>query len=67
LRAWTPRELVALVAGQPPTFAPGTGFAYSNTNYVLAGMIVEAVTGTSLGQQLTRRVFRPLRLSAPRR
>jgi D-alanyl-D-alanine carboxypeptidase len=62
LRTWTPRELVALVADQPPTFLAGTGFEYSNTNYVLAGMIVEAVTGNRLGWELTRRVFRPLRL-----
>jgi D-alanyl-D-alanine carboxypeptidase len=60
LRTWTPRELVALVTDQPPTFAAGTGFEYSNTNYVLAGMIVEAVTGNRLGWELTRRIFRPL-------
>jgi D-alanyl-D-alanine carboxypeptidase len=62
-RSWAPHELVALVAARPPTFPPGTGSEYSNTNYVLAGMIVEAVTGRSLGTELTRRVFRPLRLS----
>jgi D-alanyl-D-alanine carboxypeptidase len=60
LRSWSPRELVAIVAARPPTFAPGTGFEYSNTNYVLAGMIVEAATGASLGRELARRVFRPL-------
>jgi D-alanyl-D-alanine carboxypeptidase len=62
LRSWTPRELVALVADRPPTFAAGTGFEYSNTNYVLAGLIVEAATGTSLRHQLTQRVIRPLHL-----
>jgi D-alanyl-D-alanine carboxypeptidase len=50
LRSWTPRQLVALVAGQPPTFPPGARFEYSNTNYVLAGLIVEAATGSSLGR-----------------
>jgi D-alanyl-D-alanine carboxypeptidase len=62
LRTWTPRELVALVTDRPPTFSPGTGFEYSNTNYVLAGLIVEAVTGNRLGRELTRRVVRPLGL-----
>jgi D-alanyl-D-alanine carboxypeptidase len=62
LRAWTPRELVALVADQPPDFPPGTAWSYSNTGYVLAGMIVEAATGHRLGQELARRIFRPLRL-----
>jgi D-alanyl-D-alanine carboxypeptidase len=61
-RAWTPRELVALIADQPPRFPPGTAFEYSNTDYVLAGMIVEAATGRKLGQELTRRIIRPLRL-----
>jgi D-alanyl-D-alanine carboxypeptidase len=62
LRSWDPRELVALVAERPPTFPPGRGFEYSNTNYVLAGLIVEAATGSSLGRELNRRVFRPLHL-----
>jgi D-alanyl-D-alanine carboxypeptidase len=61
-RSWTPQELVALVADQPPLFPPGTTFSYSNTNYVLAGLIVEAATGRTLGQELTRRIIRPLRL-----
>jgi D-alanyl-D-alanine carboxypeptidase len=61
-RAWTPRELVALIADQPPDFPPGTAFSYSNTGYVLAGMIVEAATGRMLGQELTRRIIRPLGL-----
>jgi D-alanyl-D-alanine carboxypeptidase len=61
-RAWTPRELVALIADQPPDFPPGTAWSYSNTGYALAGMIVEAATGRTLGQELTRRIIRPLRL-----
>ena len=61
-KSWTPRELVALVAGQPPTAPPGSTWSYSNTGYVLAGLIIEAVTGHSLGDELRRRIFRPLRL-----
>jgi D-alanyl-D-alanine carboxypeptidase len=61
-RVWTPQELVALVADQPPDFPPGTAWRYSNTGYVLAGMIVEAATGHKLGQELARRIFRPLGL-----
>jgi D-alanyl-D-alanine carboxypeptidase len=61
-RPWTPRELVALVADQPPLFPPGTTHSYSNTNYVLAGLIVEAATGRTLGQELKRRIIRPLGL-----
>ncbi len=62
LRSWTPRQLVSLVADRPPLFAPGTGTAYSNTNYVLTGLIIETVAGSSLGDELGRRLFSPLGL-----
>jgi D-alanyl-D-alanine carboxypeptidase len=61
-RAWSPRELVALVAGQKPDFAPGTSWAYSNTNYVLAGMIIERATGHRLGDEVEQRIIEPLHL-----
>jgi D-alanyl-D-alanine carboxypeptidase len=61
---WAPRDLVEIAVSHEPTFAPGAGFAYSNTNYVLAGLIVEQVTGRSLGRELRRRIFVPLRLRA---
>ena len=61
-RAWRPRELVALVADQPPDFPPGTAWSYSNTGYILAGLIVQAATGHQLGQELARRILRPLGL-----
>ncbi len=61
-RVWTPQELVGLVADQPPDFPPGTAWSYSNTGYVLLGLIVEAATGTTLGQELHRRILRPLGL-----
>ena len=61
-RSWSPRELVALVAGQPQQFPAGTSFSYSNTGYQLAGMIVERVTGHRLGEEIERRIIRPLGL-----
>jgi D-alanyl-D-alanine carboxypeptidase len=42
--------------------APTTGFSYSNTNYVLAGLIVEKVTGHSYRDEISRRILRPLGL-----
>lgn len=63
-RRWTPRQLVALGAAKAPTFAPGTGWSYSNTNYHVAALIIEAATGNSLRTELTRRIFRPLGLRA---
>ena len=61
-RSWSPRELVALIADKKPDFAPGTSWAYSNTNYMLAGLIIERVTGNQLGQELKQRIFKPLHL-----
>jgi D-alanyl-D-alanine carboxypeptidase len=61
-RRFRPRELVAIATGHKPLFAPGTEFSYSNTNYILAGMLVERVAGDRLAAQLQRRIFRPLGL-----
>ncbi|GAA2717133.1 serine hydrolase domain-containing protein [Actinoplanes palleronii] len=61
-KTFRPEELVALAAGQPPVFEPGTSWSYSNTNYVLLGMIVRRVTGHAYGKEVDRRILRPLRL-----
>ena len=63
-RPWAPRKLVRIAVSHPPLFAPGIGESYSSTNYLLAGLIVEARTGHTLHSELNRRIFRPLRLSA---
>ncbi|MEW2357480.1 serine hydrolase domain-containing protein [Spirillospora sp. NPDC029432] len=61
-RTWKPRELVDIAQEKAPRYAPGTSWNYSNTNYVLAGMVVEKVTRRSLGTELQRRIFHPLNL-----
>ncbi|MEU4255157.1 MULTISPECIES: serine hydrolase domain-containing protein [Streptomyces] len=61
---WTPEQLVALAMEHEPDFAPGTSWRYSNTNYVLAGMIVEKATGRPYGEAVERRIIRPLGLRA---
>jgi D-alanyl-D-alanine carboxypeptidase len=60
----TPRELAAVAMRHEPDFAPGTSWHYSNTNYVVAGMVIEKVTGHSYATEITRRVIHPLRLRA---
>ncbi|MFJ6437166.1 serine hydrolase domain-containing protein [Streptomyces sp. NPDC091416] len=63
LRTWTASELVARAVAQPPTFTPpGSGYAYSNTDYVLLGQVIEEATGRSYGEEVTDRIIRPLRL-----
>jgi D-alanyl-D-alanine carboxypeptidase len=61
-RAYSPRELVGRIAGAPPDFAPGTRVEYSDTNYVVLGLIVEAATHKPLGWHIRHRLIRPLRL-----
>nr|BEK65146.1 serine hydrolase domain-containing protein [Kitasatospora purpeofusca] len=56
---FAPRELVDAALRLPP---PGPGWHYSTTNYVLAGLVVEQVTGRSIEDEVTRRVIDPLRL-----
>ncbi|MFG2566188.1 serine hydrolase domain-containing protein [Streptomyces sp. NPDC048567] len=58
------RELVDLALDQPRTFRPGRGWDYSNTNYLLAGMLIEKVTGRPYGEEIRRRIIRPLGLTA---
>ncbi|GGO90395.1 serine hydrolase domain-containing protein [Wenjunlia tyrosinilytica] len=57
-----PRQLVDIAMKHKPDFPPGTSWNYSNTNYILAGMIVEKATGHSYAREVRRRVIKPLRL-----
>ena len=60
---WTPEQIVAYANAKPPAFAPGTNWGYSNTNYILLGMIIERATGSSYHQQLRSRLLDPLQLA----
>ncbi|NLU66400.1 serine hydrolase domain-containing protein [Streptomyces sp. HNM0574] len=57
-----PSDLVRTATRLPADFPAGTDWEYSNTNYVLAGMVVEEVTGRPYAEEIERRVLRPLRL-----
>ena len=59
---WAPRQLVKMGVSQKPLHAPGARSSYSNTNYVVAQLIVERVTGKTIGAELKRRIFQPLQL-----
>ncbi|MFF1922179.1 serine hydrolase domain-containing protein [Streptomyces sp. NPDC058221] len=63
LRTYTPEEVVGLAMRHSPEFAPGTDWSYSNTNYVLAAMIIHKVTGRSWETGVRDRIIRPLGLS----
>lgn len=62
-RAWEPQTLVDLaLALQSPSSEPGQKWAYSNTNFVLAGMVIKAVTGNDPAVEVTQRIIEPLGL-----
>ena len=62
----TPDELIEPLKSQPLQFAPGARSRYSNANYYLLGMIVEKLSGQSLGRFLVDHIFQPLGMTASR-
>ncbi|MGW6015847.1 serine hydrolase domain-containing protein [Streptomyces sp. NPDC055210] len=59
-----PRDLVRIATSHAPDFAPGTSWNYSNTNYVVAGMVIEKATGHTYGDEIRQRIIQPLGLNA---
>ncbi|MFJ6752844.1 serine hydrolase domain-containing protein [Streptomyces sp. NPDC091266] len=62
-KTYRPEELVRLALSKPARFEPGTDWSYSNTNYVLARLLIEKVTGRSLAEEMQRLILGPLGLS----
>ncbi|MBD3386012.1 serine hydrolase [candidate division KSB1 bacterium] len=60
---FTPEQLVAYILERPALFAAGEGWAYSDTGYILAGMIIESVTGHRYEEELRRRFLEHLELT----
>jgi D-alanyl-D-alanine carboxypeptidase len=63
---YTQREIVNLVAKEPPEFAPGEKWSYNNTGYFLLGMLIEKITGKKYGEFLDERIFKPLSMTQSR-
>jgi D-alanyl-D-alanine carboxypeptidase len=59
---YTPQQLMAIGLELPPTGPPGGAFSYSNTNYILAGLLIQRVTGRDPADEVTTRIIRPLGL-----
>lgn len=53
-----PHDLLAAALAHPADFTPGTKWKYSNTNYLLAGMLIEKITERPVQEQITERVIR---------
>lgn len=61
--AQTPGRLLQIAFAQPPNFAPGAKYQYSNTNTVLLALVVEKVSGLPFGEYLRQNIFAPLGLN----
>jgi D-alanyl-D-alanine carboxypeptidase len=61
---WRPEEQLAYLFDTEAPFRPGEGWDYSDTNYLLLGMIIERLTGSRYYEELERRILEPLRLDA---
>ncbi len=63
--AYTPEEIVQYaIDNGTPDFAPGEGWKYSNTGYILLGLIAESASGQSLSELYQERIFEPLGLDS---
>ncbi|MFF4096832.1 serine hydrolase domain-containing protein [Streptomyces sp. NPDC001834] len=62
IRSYEPRELLDLALQHKADFAPGARWEYNNTNYLVAGLIVQKVTGRPLAEEMDRRVIKPIGL-----
>jgi D-alanyl-D-alanine carboxypeptidase len=65
----TPQQILAFTRDVPPLFEPGTGWSYSNTDYIYLGLLIEDVTGLAVANVLRARIIQPLGLddTYPRR
>lgn len=61
-RIWTYADALQFIAEEDAYFEPGTGFHYSNTNYIILGLIVESVSGRSFADMLDSRIIQPFNL-----
>lgn len=61
-RDFTPAELLGWAFAKPVEFPPGQRYQYSNTNYILLGLLIEKVSGRRLADYLAQHIFSPLAL-----
>ncbi|MFI2781250.1 serine hydrolase domain-containing protein [Streptomyces sp. ALB3] len=60
--AGTPQEYLALALDAEPDFRPGEGWGYSNTNYLVLGMVIDKASGVGFRAYVERTILRPLHL-----
>jgi len=63
MRHYPPAELLSFVAGDDPVHDPGEGWGYSDTGYLIIGLIIERITGEPYYDVLVKRILEPLKLT----
>jgi D-alanyl-D-alanine carboxypeptidase len=58
-----PRTIIGWAVEQKPYFAPGKGYRYSNTNYLILGLLIESITKEPVGEQIRKRLLEPFHLT----
>lgn len=66
IKEWKPEELLSFARGKKAGFEPGTDVSYSNTNYILLGMIISAIEGKPFYEVFEEKIFSPLSLTSTR-
>jgi D-alanyl-D-alanine carboxypeptidase len=61
-KVWQPEEELAYLFDTEAPFAPGEGWEYSDTNFIILGMIIERLTGSTYYAELDERILEPLEL-----
>ncbi|PGU10125.1 D-alanyl-D-alanine carboxypeptidase [Bacillus cereus] len=61
-KTYTAEEIVKIGLSLPPDFSPGKDWLYSNTGYVILGMLIEKITGNSYAEEIEKRIIEPLDL-----
>jgi D-alanyl-D-alanine carboxypeptidase len=61
-KPWKPEKLARIGIKDSPVFAPGKGWQYSNTNYIMLGLVLEQVTGKPIGKLYQKEIIEPLHL-----
>lgn len=62
MMVFSPGEAIDIARRHEPYFPPGAGFHYSDTNYILLGLILEQLTGVTAEEAITQRILAPLGL-----
>ncbi len=64
LKKWDPQELINIAVSHPAYSAPGLEWHYSNTNYIVLGLVVEQIIGVSLENVIDERIFEPFKFTS---